>query len=168
MKEIITDRYILKLLNDEYLNDVYEVLSNPKVIENLNMSIHKDIDDTKKLFNSYYEGYRNKEKYPFVIVDKNNQFVGVFLIKLDLYDEDSYEFTIYLKESMWGCGIYSEILPYMIDFTFKNIGVSNFRGFVMDKNNTSKRVLEKSGFKLEKIFDVEGLEGKIYSYLITK
>ena len=60
MKEIVTDRYILKLLNDEYLNDVYEVLSNPKVIENLNMSIHKDIDDTKKLFNSYYEGYRNK------------------------------------------------------------------------------------------------------------
>ena len=35
----------------------------------------------------------------------------------------------------------------------------------MDKNIASIRGLEKCGFVLEKIFNVDGIEGKIYSYL---
>ena len=41
-------------------------------------------------------------------------------------------------------------------------------GAITFGNNTSKHVLEKCGFSLEKIFDVDGLDGKIYSYLIKK
>ena len=40
------------------------------------------------------------------------------------------------------------------------IGTGNFRGFVMEKNMASKRGLQKCGFKLEKIFNVDGIEGK--------
>ncbi len=166
---IETDRFILKLFERENAEKVFNILKNPKVIENLNMNIHTSIDDSIKLIDEYYEGFKKHEKYPFEIIDKNtNEFLGVFLIKLDLFDEDCFEFTIYIDEKYWGMGIYSEVLPYMIKFSFENIGTGNFRGFVMDKNNTSKHVLEKCGFSLEKIFDVEGLDGKIYSYLIKK
>lgn len=61
--------------------------------------------------------------------------------------------------------MYTEVLPYMTEFAFKDIGTGNFRGFVMEKNKASSRVLEKCGFELEKIFEVPGLEGKIISYL---
>ena len=53
----------------------------------------------------------------------------------------------------------------MEKFVFDNIKVKYFRGFIKEKNIASKKVLEKCGFELEKIFDVEGIEGKIYSYL---
>ncbi len=38
----------------------------------------------------------------------------------------------------------------------------------MEKNIASSRVLEKCNFKLEKIFKVEGIDGMIKSYLMTK
>ena len=78
------------------------------------------------------------------------------------------KFTIYLDEKHWGKGIYKEVLPYMIRFAFEDIGTGNFRGFVMEKNLISANVLSKSGFNLEKIFEVPGIEGKILSFLITK
>lgn len=169
MRTIETKRYTLRKLEREDIYDVFEILRNPKVIENLNMNIHKFIDDTNNLFDEYFEELENGTKFPYAIINKvTNDFVGVFLIKLDIFDEDCFEFTIYLKEKFWGMGTYSEILPYMMQFAFEDIGTGNFRGFIMEKNIASSRVLEKTGFTLEKIFEVPGLEGKIISYLITK
>lgn len=169
MQEIITDRYILRKVNKEDTPYIFEILSDEQVITNLNMNIHKVIEDTYKLIEDYEKGYEDKEKYPYAIIEKNtNKFIGVFLIKLDLYDEDCFEFTVYLTKSEWNKGVYTEVLPYMVKVAFEDIKTGNFRGFVMEKNKSSSRVLEKCGFELEKIFEVPGLEGKIISYLITK
>lgn len=166
MKEIETNRFLLKKLERKYANELFNILSNPRVITNLNMNIHSSVSDTEKLLDEYEEGFKKGEKYPYEILDKNtNEFIGVFLIKLDLYDEDCFEFTIYLDEKHWKKGIYSEVLPYMTEVAFKDIKTGNFRGFVMEKNIASRKVLERSGFDLEKIFEVDGLDGKIYSYL---
>lgn len=166
MRTIETKRYILKLVEKKNANKIFKILSNPQVIENLNMDIHTKIEDTIELLNEYYKGLEKGEKYPYEILDKvTGEFIGIFLIKLDLFDEDCYEFTIYLDEKYWGNGVYTEVLPYMTQVVFEDIGTGNFRGFVMDKNIASKRVLEKCGFELEKIFNVDGIEGKIYSYL---
>ena len=56
----------------------------------------------------------------------------------------------------------------MTKYVFESIQTGNFRGFVMEKNVASSKVLEKNNFKLEKVFEVNGIEGKIKSYLITK
>ncbi|MBR2828739.1 MAG: GNAT family N-acetyltransferase [Bacilli bacterium] len=167
MKEIETKRFLLKKLEKKYLNNIYSILSSSLVIQNLNMKIHKNIQDTEKLLQEYEEGYQRREKYPFEILDKNTlEFIGVFLIKLDLYDEDSFEFTIYLDRKYWNQGIYQEILPYMKDYAFLEIGTMYFRGFVMEKNIASRRVLEKCGFSLEKVFSVPGINDSIYDYVI--
>lgn len=169
MRTIKTNRFILRELKQEDINNVFEILSNPKVIENLNMKIHKSINDTKILFDEYFEELKKGTKFPYAIINKETEeFIGVFLIKLDLFDEDCFEFTIYLKQEFWGKGTYTEILPYMIKVAFKDIKTGNFRGFVKEKNIASCKVLEKVGFKLEKIFEVPNIEGKIISYLITK
>ena len=169
MRVIETERFLLKELENIYISNVFEILSDKDVISNLNMIIHERIEDTEKLFQEYKEGYQKKEKYPFEILDKNTlDFIGVFLIKLDLYDEDCFEFTIYLNKKYWNQGVYSEVLPFMCEFAFHDIGTLHFRGFVMEKNSASRRVLEKCGFQLEKIFLVDGIEGNIYSYLLEK
>lgn len=169
MKKIETKRFILREVKKEDAEKIYKILSNKNVIANLNMSIHEKIDDTYMLLNDYFSGLEKNTKFPYAIIEKNtNEFIGVFLIKLDLYDEDCFEFTIYLDENFWGKGVYTEVLPYMTKFTFEDIKTGNFRGFVMEKNKASSKVLEKYGFELERIFEVPGLEGKIISYLITK
>lgn len=169
MKQVETERFILRRVNIEDAGEIFKILSNEKVVENLNMEIHKDIKDTKKMIKEYLAEHKKGNKYPFAIIEKkSSQFIGVFLIKLDLYDEDCYEFTIYLNPDFWNKGIYTETFKRMIEFTFEKVKTGNFRGFVMEKNEASCRVLEKCNFKLEKIFKVEGLDGMIKSYLMTK
>ncbi len=164
-----TDRLILRKVKQEDAKEIFNILSDKETTNYLNMSMHQTIEDTKKMIEEYLQGYKNKTKYPFSILDKKTKkLIGVFLIKLDIFDEDCFEFTIYLKKEFWNQGIYTEVLKKQIPFVFETIKTQNFRGFVMEKNEASSRVLEKCHFKLEKIFEVEGIEGKIKSYLMTK
>lgn len=169
MKQIETKRFILRKTDIKDCDFIFNMLSDVQIVRYLNMDVHKNIYDTKKLIKEYQEGYEKKNKYPYTIITKDtNEYVGVFLIKLDEFDDDCYEFTIYLNKCFWGQGIYTEVLPYMADVAFNEIKTGNFRGFVMEDNVVSSKVLEKVGFKLEKIFKVPNIEGKIKSYLMTK
>ena len=150
MENIITNRFILRKVNKEDSTEIFKILSDKDVNENLNMDIHVNISDTDKLIEEYLEENKVGNKYPFAIIDKNtNEFLGVFLIKLDLFDEDCFEFTIYIGKDYWGKGIYTEVLPYMVKYAFENIKTGNFRGFVMENNVASSKVLVKCGFNLE-------------------
>lgn len=169
IENIKTNRYLLRKIVKEDVKDIFEILSNPKVIENLNMELHNKIEDTENLLEDYLACIEKETKCPYAIIDlETNTFVGVFLLKLDLYNEEAFEFTVYLKEKFWGRGIYTEVLPYMVKTAFEVVKTKNFRGYVMEKNIASRRVLEKSNFKLEKIFNVPNIEEKIYSFLITE
>ena len=151
MENIETKRFILRKVEVNDAEYIFKILSDKDVIENLNMDIHKNISDTENMLKEYFEENEKGNKYPFSIIDKEtNKFVGVFLIKLDLYDEDCFEFTVYISKEEWGKGIYTEVLPYMTKFAFEKIGTGNFRGFVMEKNIASSKVLEKCGLNLKK------------------
>lgn len=169
MEDIETNRFTLSKISLADAENVYNILTNENVINNLNIDNQKNIEDTKSLINDYLNGYNNKTKYPYKIIDKNTgDFVGVFINKLDLYDDDCFEFTVFITENYWNKGVYSEILPYMIDSTFKLTNFNNYRGFVKEPNIASRKVLEKYNFELEKIFKVPGIEENIYSYLMKK
>ena len=164
-----TERLILRKTTLTDCDNMFNLLNDPEIVKYLNMNIHHTKEDTKKLIEEYLNEYQLGNKYPFTIITKDtNEFVGIFLIKLDLYDEDCYEFTIYLDKKYWGKGIYKEVLPYMMKYAFEVIKTGNFRGFVMENNVASSKVLEYCHFKLEKVFNVPNIEGNIKSYLMTK
>lgn len=166
---IETERFLIRKLEDFDIQDVFSILSDKETISTLNMDIHKSIDDTKLLFEDYKKGLKENTKFPYSIIEKNTQrFVGVFLLKLDLYNDNSYEFTIYLKKDYWGNGTYTEVLPHMIKIAFERIKTKNFRGYAKEKNKASIKVLSRSGFVLEKVFKVDEIEDMIYSYIITE
>ena len=103
-----TEKYHLRYIREEDYKDIFEIVKNENVIKNLNMTKHKNEEETKALIKEYLNGLKTKTKYPFAIIEKKSQnFLGVFLIKLDLYDEDSFEFTIYINEKYWYQDIYT-------------------------------------------------------------
>lgn len=168
IRDIETNRFYLRKTLREDSIDIFKLLSDQEIIKTLNMPIHKSIEDTNRLLEEYLEGIEKGIKYPYTIIDKNTgTFIGIFLIKLDLYNDDAYECTVYLAKEFWGKKVYTEILPYMIKVVFEGIKTKNFRGYVMEKNIASRKGLEKLGFTLEKIFNVPGIEDKIYSFLMT-
>lgn len=169
INEIHTKRFILRQVTKEDNISIFEMLNDDETLTHLNVKKTESIADADEIIEDYLTQYLKGDKFPFAIVSKESgQMVGVFLIKLDLYDFDCFEFTIYLKRDFWNQGIYSEVLPYMMDFAFNEIGTNNFRGFVMVSNKASSKVLKNKGFTLEKTFSVEGLPEKIESYLMTK
>ena len=168
-EKIETERFILRNVNNNDRNEIFEILSDDETVKFLNMEKHNNIEMTDDLIDEYLIGLEKGEKFPFAIINKNtNDFIGVILVKLDLYDEDCFEFTIYINKKYWNQGIYTEIIKPIIKFAFEDVKTGNFRGFVMKRNDASSKVLEKSGFKLEKVFHVDGIEDDIKSYLITK
>ena len=169
MKEIYTDRFILRRVTEGDNESIFNILNDDETIKHLNMDKVKTISDVDGLIEDYLLQYAKGDKYPFAIVEKeSDELIGVFLIKLDLFDPDCFEFTVYIKRKLWNQGIYSEVLPYMMDFAFNKIKTGNFRGFIMISNKASAQVLRKHGFVLEKTFAVDGLPEMIESYLMTK
>lgn len=168
LEQLETKRFFLRKVDIKDNKDIFEILSDEETTKYLNMKRHVNLKMTDDMINEYLNGVEEKTKYPFAIIDKEtNCFIGVILVKLDLYDEDCFEFTIYINKKYWNRGIYTEVIKPIIKFSFEEIKTGNFRGFVMEENESSCRVLEKSGFSLEKIFSVPGIEGRIKSYLIT-
>lgn len=162
-----TQRFNLRLVEKRDNQEIYNILTDENVIANLNLEMPKSILDVDNLIDDYLEGYQNNTKEAWAIIDKEtNDFVGVFLLKLDLYNESSFESTVYLKNRWQNKGITTEIMPLMIKEVFDKFKVQNFRGYVMEKNKASARVLEKCGFTLEKIFKVPNIPGNILSYVI--
>lgn len=169
MKTIYTERFILRKVTMEDVDNIYMILRDKLTVKYLNLPPIENKKDVEKIVEDYLVENKKKTKYPFAVCEKTtNNLIGVFLIKLDLFDEDCFEFTIYLHRKYWNKGIYSEILPIMTKFAFDEIGTGNFRGFVMKNNHASSKVLLNNNFKLEKIFTVDGLPEEIESYLMTK
>ena len=168
INQIETNRFLLNMLElDDHVR-VFEILNDEEVMRYLNVGRMETLDDARNLVQDYLEGYKAGTKYPFAITSKDeNCLVGIFVIKLDLFDEDCFEFTVFIDRKYWNTGIYSEVLPYMTEVAFNVINTGNFRGFVMSNNKSSARVLLKNGFVLEKTFSVDGIADKIESYLLT-
>lgn len=169
IETINTERFILRQMVESDSESVFKILSDKETAKYLNMAKVNTLSDADALVKDYLSQYAVGEKFPFAITEKDSEdLIGVFLIKRDLYNPDSFEFTVYIKREMWNRGIYSEVLPYMTDFAFQKIGTGNFRGFIMISNKASGNVLAKHGFVLEKTFAVDGLPEAIESYMMTK
>ena len=169
INQIETNRFLLNMLEIDDHVRVLEILRDKEVTRYLNVGKMETLDDARNLVQDYLEGYKNGTKYPFAITSKDDSgLIGVFVIKLDLFDEDCFEFTVFIDKKYWNKGVYSEVLPYMTAIAFDMIKTGNFRGFVMSSNRSSARVLLKNGFVLEKIFSVDGIADKIESYLMTR
>jgi RimJ/RimL family protein N-acetyltransferase len=77
--------------------------------------------------------------------------VGLVL-QTDVYKLTA-EIGYWIGEPYWGLGIATKAVGLMTDYGFNQLGLVRIYSGVFDFNKASQRVLEKSGFKLEGIFE---------------
>lgn len=161
-----TERIVFKTIDYCDRDILYFILTDERVIPYLNMSKPSSIEDIDMLIAKYKDHINKGDFEGFSMFEKKSgAFIGVWLFKLDLYNDDAYESTLYLHPDYQNKGYGKETLTFMTDYFFKNYKITNLRSYIKERNAASAAVLNRCGYQLEKIFDVEGIKGKIHSYL---
>lgn len=150
-KTIETDRLILRKF--EYC-DAEKVLENWASDEELQSlysePVYKSIKEVKELISKYIENYKNFKYYRWAVTLKNNnECIGQ--IAYFMIDEKNHfaEIEYCIGRKFQGYGYATEGTKAVIGFGFKNINFHKVQICHKDKNEKSKRVIEKCGLKYE-------------------
>ena len=143
-----TERLVLKKISKEYLEDVHEYRSDPKVSRYLLWSAHMDKETTNSYLEYLEELYDKAKFYDFGIYlkdsDKMIGTVGFTTINLH---KNTASVGYVLNSKYWGHGIAVEALEKIIQFGFETLGFNTLFAKFAEENVASRKVLEKCGFK---------------------
>lgn len=148
---LTSDHLILKKIEDQHLDEVYEIYSNDKVFEYCGI-IPKHNKDTVKSMIGHFERDFNKRsriKWGIFASHEPDRLLGI--IEAMEFNQKVNMVTIgyYLAESNWGKGIATEAVGILIKFLFLDVKVNRIQAEVMPPNEISKKVLLHNGFLKE-------------------
>jgi len=149
--EIDGERIKIRKLRLSDAKDIYQNIKDKKIVKwtsNIPYPYPKD-GATKFIRKTHYK-IKNNKAYEFgVILKEINQLIGVIgLMHIDRKHKNA-EIGYWLGKKYWGQGLMTEAVELILDFGFEKLRLHKIYARLFEKNIASKRVLEKSGFKLE-------------------
>jgi RimJ/RimL family protein N-acetyltransferase len=173
-----TERLVLREFTEDDVDNLVELDSDPGVMHFINggrpTPRHEIEGDVLPAFLGYYERFAG---YGFwaAIEKSSERFVGWFHFRpANLADPDEVELGYRLVKSVWGKGYATEGSRALIDKGFAELGVRRVVAFTMVVNVASRRVMEKAGLRLVRIFhqpwpdSIEGEEEGDVEYALLR
>jgi RimJ/RimL family protein N-acetyltransferase len=125
--------------------------------------------------NSVEEEKQAKGKLYNWAIRKNSELIGGigFQCKYGL-DSKTDEIGYWLAKPFWNMGIMTRVVLKMCEFGFTDLKLERIEATVFDFNYASSRVLEKAGFKFEKLLlnfaekDARKINCRLYSLIKTE
>lgn len=141
MKELTTDRLIIRSFSENDGDDLYEYFSNPKVLE---FEPYKPF--TKE--EAYVEAKRRVSDERFLAVClKNGKVIGnIYFAKEEF---ETWEVGYVFNERYWGNGYATESLLALMQYAFDNLGTRRIIAMCDPKNPDSWKLLERVGMRRE-------------------
>ena len=143
--------YRLTPLADSDARDLLTLFSDPAVAEFMDIDplVHlseaREIVDWARDMASKNRGLR----WAIRRTDSTTLIGTVGFNTLELDRGRRGEIAYDLAQALWGHGVMSEILPYVMAFGFENLGLHRLEAMVTVGNLRSCRLLERHGFALE-------------------
>jgi RimJ/RimL family protein N-acetyltransferase len=101
-----------------------------------------------------------------VILSETDIMVGVISVTMLTKDRTGADIGYWLGKKYWGMGLMTEALSLATERVFFDLGVKYLSAWTYDANSGSKKVLEKCGFTLCKVYkDRYIIEGKSHDRL---
>lgn len=148
MKELTTDRLMLREWKIEDSEDLYEYAKSELVGPNAGWPPHKNIEESKEIIERFIE---NKDVYAIVLKSEDKVIGGIGLHERKPDDRLSHlkqrEIGYVLSPKYWGQGIVPEAVNRLIRYSFEELDLDLIWCAHYDFNHNSKRVAEKCGFK---------------------
>lgn len=153
-KDLFNNDIIIREFNKGDASDFFELMKNPNVCKYLVALPLTTMDEAKgmidKIIDEYKNGYINK----LAIVEKNsNKVIGyIGLSKFGLTDKNC-EIVYALNELYWGKGIMVKAVKLFVKYLIEQENKNLIIGTHIAENINSGKVLLKSGFIRNKIYD---------------
>ncbi len=152
MKILETDRLVLRHLTTDDTAFIIELLNEPSFIQNIgDRKVRTEEDARKYLLNGPLESYDKNGFGLFMVVLKDSsEPIGMCgLLKRDNLPDTDIGFAFLPK--YWMKGFAFESASAVLKYAKENCGLKRVLGIVNPGNAASIRVLEKLGFKFERM-----------------
>jgi len=170
--QLETERLILRKLNLQDENDLFEFDSDVEVSKFLSWDAHKSIDDTRNFINFVLGKYERDEAGEWgIVLKENGKLIGtISFVDYNIRNRRA-EIGYVLSRKYWGQGIMPEALKRIIKFAFEEMGLNRIECFHALENEKSGRVMQKVGMSFEGIvrerlyFKNKYWDAKLYAIL---
>lgn len=149
MRDLETERLVLRSWKMEDLDDFYEYAKNLDVGPNAGWKPHACKEESEKILKSFIE---TADTWA-IELKENHKVIGSIGLHKDIIRTgvNSKMLGYVLSKDYWGRGIMTEAVKEVERYAFKEEGLDIISVHHFRFNNRSKRVIEKSSFKYEGI-----------------
>ena len=147
MKELKTERLILKPYTIADAEGLYEYAKDPEVGPIAGWAPHKDVEESRKIIEELFM----PEDSWAIRLKGEDRVIGSIALEFDKYrpDSNSRELGYSLGKNYWGHGIMTEAARAVIKFGFEDLSLDQIGICTSIVNKRSQRVIEKCGFTYE-------------------
>lgn len=161
-----TPRLILRQLNEDDLDNLVTLDSDPEVMRFINGGIAISRKAIAENFLPYVMSYDNQDELGFwAIIEKSSQeFIGWIFLRpeadfkllqqLNLADSEAIELGYRIRKLSWGKGYTTEASQALVNRCFTASNINKINAWALAENKASVRVMEKAGLKLQQEYIV--------------
>lgn len=148
--EFESERLIFRDINQNDVDDLYEIYHNAKTLKYQVISPFKSLAEMKRYIEIIRDGYQNRYFIRWGLEDKNSgKLIGLIsLHHLEFWNYKA-EVGYILNEDYWNQGLTTEAVAKLIDEAMNHWGLHRIEAAIHPGNAPSIRVVEKLGFEKE-------------------
>lgn len=146
MKDIETERLILRDASVDDAKDMFEYAKLEEVTKYLSWKPHLSIKDSEKILDMLSKEAKEKDSYALkaIVLKENDKMIGTIDARIFGDGLRDAEFGYCLNPKYWNKGYMSEALKAFMEALHKEHGVENVFGSFERENIASKRVMQKN------------------------
>ena len=167
--KLTTERLILRDPMEKDKQPMYDIHADPEVMRYYGVELYASLDKAQEHLDWLLKLHREDIGLRWVITLKDeDQYIG----DVGFYDYEKKhnraEIGYILAQPYWGKGIMTEAIKAVLDYGFNEMRLNRIQALIDPRNEASKRVAEKHGFKYEGTFrdyEREYIDLNMYSVL---
>lgn len=146
MKDIETERLILRDASVDDAEDMFEYAKLEEVTKYLSWKPHVSVKDSEKILDMLSKEAKEKDSYTLkaIVLKENDKMIGTIDARIFGDGLKDAEFGYCLNPKYWNKGYMSEALKAFIQALHKEHSVENVFGSFERENIASKRVMQKN------------------------
>lgn len=148
-----TERLRLRRFTIDDAGDMFDNwAADEMVTAYLCWAAHSALADSRKIIEEWLAGYADKRQYLWCIEHKADQkAIGSIGVVARNPETLIMDIGYCLSRRYWGRDLMPEALNSVVRYLFDRVGVPGLEARIDQRNTKSKRVLEKCGFRFDRI-----------------